>query len=68
MYTNLCVNYILILSAIFGPLCNSIIHVFMYLYYGLAALGPKYRKFTWWKKYMTTMQLVRYFDYLFSYY
>ncbi|EDV28504.1 uncharacterized protein TRIADDRAFT_19695, partial [Trichoplax adhaerens] len=47
-------------AAFFGPLCNSLIHVFMYLYYGLSALGPKYRKYTWWKKYMTTMQLTQF--------
>ncbi|RDD42867.1 Elongation of very long chain fatty acids protein 4 [Trichoplax sp. H2] len=47
-------------QAFFGPLCNSLIHVFMYLYYGLSALGPKYRKYTWWKKYMTTMQLTQF--------
>ena len=37
---------------------NSFIHLVMYSYYGLAALGPKYQKYLWWKKYMTKMQIV----------
>ena len=35
----------------------SQLHVFMYFYYFLAALGPAYKKWTWWKVYMTKMQL-----------
>ena len=35
------------------------VHVFMYFYYFLAAMGPAYKKWTWWKVYMTKMQLVR---------
>ena len=42
-------------------MCNCFIHVLMYSYYGMAALGPQYRKYIWWKKYMTSMQLVRFF-------
>ncbi|KYN03233.1 Elongation of very long chain fatty acids protein 7, partial [Cyphomyrmex costatus] len=37
---------------------NSSVHIIMYSYYLIAALGPKYRKFLWWKKYMTWIQLV----------
>ena len=37
---------------------NSGIHVLMYAYYGLSACGPAYRKYLWWKKYMTSLQLV----------
>ena len=40
---------------------NSFIHLVMYSYYGLAALGPKYQKYLWWKKYMTKMQIVSIF-------
>ncbi|XP_047103938.1 elongation of very long chain fatty acids protein 7 [Schistocerca piceifrons] len=36
---------------------NSFVHVFMYTYYLLAALGPRYQKYLWWKKYMTWIQL-----------
>jgi hypothetical protein len=30
----------------------------MYAYYGLSALGDRVKKFLWWKKYLTQMQLV----------
>jgi hypothetical protein len=39
---------------------NSVVHVIMYFYYMVAAMGPKYQKYLWWKKYMTWIQLVRY--------
>uniref|UniRef100_A0A8C4WX73 Elongation of very long chain fatty acids protein n=1 Tax=Eptatretus burgeri TaxID=7764 RepID=A0A8C4WX73_EPTBU len=39
---------------------NSLVHIIMYTYYGLAAAGPAYRKYLWWKKYMTMMQLVQF--------
>uniref|UniRef100_T1IMP8 Elongation of very long chain fatty acids protein n=1 Tax=Strigamia maritima TaxID=126957 RepID=T1IMP8_STRMM len=46
-------------STFFG-LLNSLVHIFMYTYYGIAAMGPKYTKFLWWKKYMTTFQLMQF--------
>lgn len=39
---------------------NSVVHVIMYNYYLIAALGPKYKKYLWWKKYMTWIQLVQF--------
>lgn len=42
----------------FHSMLNSFIHLVMYTYYGMAALGPKYQKYLWWKKYMTSMQIV----------
>ncbi|XP_011495484.1 PREDICTED: elongation of very long chain fatty acids protein AAEL008004 [Ceratosolen solmsi marchali] len=39
---------------------NSFVHIVMYSYYLIAALGPEYRKYLWWKKYMTWMQLVQF--------
>jgi hypothetical protein len=39
---------------------NSMVHVIMYSYYFIAALGPKYKKYLWWKKYMTWIQLVQF--------
>ncbi|XP_014478535.1 PREDICTED: elongation of very long chain fatty acids protein AAEL008004 [Dinoponera quadriceps] len=39
---------------------NSIVHIFMYSYYLIAALGSKYRKYLWWKKYMTWIQLLQF--------
>jgi len=37
---------------------NSFVHIIMYTYYLLAALGPELQKYLWWKKYITTLQLV----------
>lgn len=39
-------------------LINSFIHVIMYVYYMLAAMGPQVQKHLWWKKYLTVMQIV----------
>ncbi|GFV83418.1 elongation of very long chain fatty acids protein [Trichonephila clavipes] len=32
----------------------------MYLYYGLAAIGPGMQKYLWWKKHLTKLQLVQF--------
>lgn len=37
---------------------NSMVHIVMYAYYLIAALGPRFQKYLWWKKYMTWIQLV----------
>ncbi|XP_067008036.1 very long chain fatty acid elongase AAEL008004 [Anabrus simplex] len=39
---------------------NSGVHVVMYFYYLVAALGPKYQKYLWWKKYMTSIQMIQF--------
>lgn len=44
-------------SSFFGFL-NTFVHIIMYSYYLIAALGPKYQKYLWWKKYLTTIQMV----------
>lgn len=44
----------------FHAMINSFIHLVMYTYYGLAALGPRYQKYLWWKKYMTKLQLAQF--------
>jgi len=46
-------------STFFG-LLNTLVHVIMYTYYMLAAMGPKWAKFLWWKKYLTGMQMVQF--------
>lgn len=38
---------------------NSMVHVAMYSYYMIAAMGPAYQKYLWWKRYMTWIQLVK---------
>jgi hypothetical protein len=42
----------------FGALFNSFIHVVMYTYYGLAALGPRVQPYLWWKRYLTKLQVL----------
>lgn len=44
----------------FFGLLNTFVHVWMYTYYFLAALGPKVQRYLWWKKYLTTMQMVQF--------
>lgn len=39
-------------------LINSFIHVLMYGYYLVSAMGPQYQKYLWWKKYLTLAQIV----------
>ncbi|KAI5643227.1 GNS1/SUR4 family domain-containing protein [Phthorimaea operculella] len=41
-------------------LFNSVVHMVMYTYYLIANLGPEYRKYLWWKKYVTIIQLVQF--------
>lgn len=47
-------------SAAPGAIVNCYVHVLMYLYYGLSALGPKVQKYLWWKKYITVIQLIQF--------
>ena len=47
-------------NTIFGPFLNSGVHTVMYLYYLLSAMGPEVQKYLWWKKYLTTLQLVQF--------
>jgi len=44
----------------FPALINSCVHVAMYTYYGIAALGPEYQKYIWWKKYLTKLQIIQF--------
>lgn len=46
-------------STFFG-LCNTFVHFFMYFYYMMAALGPQYQKFIWWKRHMTNLQMIQF--------
>ena len=39
---------------------NSGVHVIMYGYYFLAALGPSIQRHLWWKKYLTSIQMIQF--------
>ncbi|XP_014209424.1 elongation of very long chain fatty acids protein AAEL008004-like [Copidosoma floridanum] len=46
-------------------LINSFIHILMYTYYMLAAFGPEVQKYLWWKRHLTSLQLVQFVIILF---
>jgi len=46
-------------GTLFGFL-NTFVHIWMYLYYMLAAMGPKYQKYITWKKHLTKMQIIQF--------
>ncbi|XP_058806698.1 elongation of very long chain fatty acids protein AAEL008004-like isoform X3 [Phymastichus coffea] len=46
-------------STFFG-LLNTFVHIIMYSYYLLAALGPKVQPYLWWKKYLTAFQMLQF--------
>lgn len=48
-------------SAIIPIVVNSLVHVLMYAYYGLAAIGPRMQKYLWWKRHLTIIQLIQFF-------
>merc|ERR1711881_223219 len=48
-------------SSFLPAMFNCFVHVVMYGYYMVAALGPAYRKWLWWKKYLTIVQMVQFF-------
>jgi elongation of very long chain fatty acids protein 7 len=51
-------NYLLGGNATFPNILNNFVHVLMYFYYMLSAMGPQYQKYLWWKRYMTELQIV----------
>ncbi|VEN49055.1 unnamed protein product [Callosobruchus maculatus] len=46
-------------STFFGFL-NTFVHIIMYSYYMLSAMGPEIQKYLWWKKYITTLQMIQF--------
>lgn len=44
----------------FCAFLNAGVHTVMYLYYFLSAWGPGMQRFLWWKKYLTTLQIVQF--------
>ncbi|EDS40638.1 elongation of very long chain fatty acids protein 4 [Culex quinquefasciatus] len=47
-------------NATFPNIINNFVHVLMYFYYMLSAMGPRYQKYLWWKKYMTEVQIIQF--------
>jgi phosphatidylglycerophosphate synthase len=39
---------------------NTGVHIVMYTYYMLAAMGPQMQKYLWWKKYLTVLQMIQF--------
>ncbi|XP_047986700.1 elongation of very long chain fatty acids protein 7-like [Leguminivora glycinivorella] len=54
-------------ALMFAGCVNSLVHVVMYTYYGLAGLGPSATKYLTWKKYLTTFQLVQFVSVIMQY-
>lgn len=44
----------------FFALLNAFVHIIMYFYYMVSAMGPKYQKYIWWKKYLTVFQILQF--------
>ena len=44
-------------SSFLGALFNCCVHVVMYSYYALSAVGGRFKRFLWWKKYLTVLQV-----------
>lgn len=47
-------------SGAMGAMVNSFVHVIMYTYYGLSALGPSIQPYLWWKHYLTLLQMMQF--------
>nr|CAD7455295.1 unnamed protein product [Timema tahoe] len=41
-------------------LLNTFIHSIMYFYYFIAGLGPSFKKYLWWKQYLTLLQMIQF--------
>ncbi|GAB6021147.1 hypothetical protein CHUAL_003778 [Chamberlinius hualienensis] len=39
---------------------NAAVHIFIYGYYSLAALGPNVQRYLWWKKYITMLEMIQF--------
>ncbi len=46
--------------AVFLVTFNSFVHFVMYFYYLMSAMGPAFRKYLWWKKYLTGFQMFQF--------
>jgi len=44
----------------FFPMVNSFVHTIMYTYYTLATFGPSVQPYLWWKRYLTSLQIIQF--------
>ena len=51
-------------NSVVGTALNCGVHIVMYSYYFLASLGPKIQKYLWWKRYLTTLQIIQFVIFL----
>ncbi|XP_076439832.1 very long chain fatty acid elongase 4-like [Babylonia areolata] len=58
------VKYIAGGQSFFPGMLNSFVHVIMYTYYALAAIGPHLQPYLWWKRYLTRLQLLQFMAFL----
>lgn len=49
-------------SSIVPIIMNSLVHVLMYSYYAISAMGPSMQKYLWWKQHLTSIQLIQFFS------
>eukprot|EP00055_Hartaetosiga_balthica_P003054 m.6283 g.6283 ORF g.6283 m.6283 type:complete len:281 (+) comp2571_c0_seq1:20-862(+) len=47
-------------QSVYSAAINCLVHVIMYGYYMLSAMGPAVQKYLWWKKYLTMFQLFQF--------
>ena len=58
------VNFVPGGNTVVGTLLNCGIHIIMYSYYFFASLGPAFKRYLWWKKYLTTLQIIQFLTFL----
>jgi elongation of very long chain fatty acids protein 4 len=51
------VKYVAGGSSFLGAMFNCFVHVLMYSYYFISALGQEFKKWLWWKRYLTIIQV-----------
>lgn len=44
----------------FFALLNTFVHIVMYFYYMVSAMGPEFQRFLWWKRYLTSFQMLQF--------
>lgn len=56
----ICVTYGVQAQTIFVTCMNTLVHLVMYSYYFVSALGPWTQPLLWWKRYLTQVQLAQF--------